>query len=227
MLCLHCSPPTSDPRGTRAEGTAQFAHRHRGVFRVSSAPDGPRSAETAVPEESQTEAPSRRSPRDGPGAHVTTERHTSRAENAPQRDSHAQPTATTAPSETPATTLRYLTKHGEGPSAHSRPTLPGRPDRASPSWDFGPRRLGPAAQHWTAYVWMRQHLREIRSAPKAVLAHAAPARGHRPCIKAGATKRALLAPGILSALLHQRANAQRLQRGTSSRQAQLQANSPL
>ena len=29
MLCLHCSPPTSDPRGTRAEGTAQFTHRHR------------------------------------------------------------------------------------------------------------------------------------------------------------------------------------------------------
>ena len=52
--------------------------------------------------------------------------------------------------------------------------------------------LGPTAQHWTAYVWMRQHLRETRSAPKAVLAHAAPARGHRPCIKAGATKRVLL-----------------------------------
>ena len=45
--------------------------------------------------------------------------------------------------------------------------------------------------------------------------------------KAGATKRVLLAPGILSALLHQRANAQRLQRGTSSRQAQLQPNSLL
>ena len=39
-----------------------------------------------------------------------------------------------------------------------------------------PAGWGPAAQHWTAYVWMRQHLRGIRSAPKAVLAHAAPAR---------------------------------------------------
>ena len=44
-------------------------------------------------------------------------------------------------------------------------------------------------------------------------------KGHRPCIKAGATKRVLLAPGILSALLHQKGSAQRLQRGTSSRQA--------
>ena len=34
------SPPTSDPRGTRAKETEPFAHRHRGVFGVSSAPDG-------------------------------------------------------------------------------------------------------------------------------------------------------------------------------------------
>ncbi|ESU40297.1 Hypothetical protein GSB_154426, partial [Giardia duodenalis] len=38
------SPPPSAPRGTRAEGTEPFAHRHRGVFRASSVPDGPRSA---------------------------------------------------------------------------------------------------------------------------------------------------------------------------------------
>ena len=42
------------------------------------------------------------------------------------------------------------------------------------------------------------------------------------CYQTGASN-----PGILSALLHQKANAQRLQRGTSSRQAQLQTNSPL
>ena len=45
----------------------------------------------------------------------------------PQRDNHAhtrQPATTTTPSETPAATLRYLTKHGEEPPMLSRDPCP-------------------------------------------------------------------------------------------------------
>ncbi|ESU42883.1 Hypothetical protein GSB_151281, partial [Giardia duodenalis] len=54
----------------------------------------------------------------------------SRAENDPQRDSHTRQPATTAPSETPATTLHYLTKHGEEPPILStRPPPDGHIER--------------------------------------------------------------------------------------------------
>ena len=136
MLCLHCSPPTSDPRGTRAEGTAQFAHRHRGVFGVSSAPDGGPVSEAACSRGARAEAPSRhKSPTT---VQVRTQRPSGTPGEQPDEcDPHprqpsrepategqsAHTTATTTPSETPAATLHYLTKHREEPSAQSRPTF--------------------------------------------------------------------------------------------------------
>ena len=95
---------------------------------------------------SVSEAASRHSPRDCPGAHATTERHTpgeqpdeydphprQRAENDPQRDSHTRQPATTAPPETPAATVHYLTKHGEEPPVLSRdpPSPPDMTERAT------------------------------------------------------------------------------------------------
>ena len=208
------------------------------------APQKPPKAAPPIPETREPGPPrSRHSPRDCPGAHATTERHTrraarrvrssppaSRAESDPQRDSprtrQRRQLHYLRPQQRPYIILQNTGKNSPQYSleTHFRPD--GQTERA-PREIAAPAGWDTAAQHWTAYAWMRQHLRGIRSAPKAVLAHAAPARGHCPCIKAGATKRVLLTPGILSALLHQMGNAQRLQRGTSSRQAQLQANSPL
>ena len=105
------SPPTSDPRGTRAEGTEPFAHRHRGVFGASSAPG---------------DQPDEYDPHHPPAEQRTN----------PQRDNHAhtrQPATTTTPPETPATTLHHPAKHGEEPSTHFETPPPGGRDRASPS----------------------------------------------------------------------------------------------
>ena len=76
---------------------------------------------------------------------------------------------------------------------HARSARPPLAERTA-----APYALEQTMPPWTAYVWMRQHLREIRSAPKAVLAHAALARGHRSCLRAGATKRERLleAPSV-------------------------------
>ncbi|ESU42885.1 Hypothetical protein GSB_151284, partial [Giardia duodenalis] len=50
-----------------------------------------------------------------------------------QRDSHAHPTAMTAPPETPATTLHHPAKHGEEPPIlTSRPTSLRRPQPSEP-----------------------------------------------------------------------------------------------
>ena len=224
MLCLHCSPPTSDPRGTRAEGPHSLLTDIKwtpGVSSDSPETDGrppgssPKATEGSPvrPGDPRTETPAQQAQvsRDGPGAHVATERHTLAEEPGeydphPRQPSRARPAAgqpahttatTSAPPEAPITTLHHPAKHGEEePPVLSRdpPSPPDGQTERAPRGTPGPRRLGPAAQHWTAYVWMRQQLRGIRSAPKAVLAHAAPARGHRPCVKAGATKRALLTP---------------------------------
>ena len=205
MLCLHCSPPTSDPRAPEqrepsrlltdinwAPGASSDSPKIDGRPPGSSpkATRKPPKAAPPIPEIREPRHPrSRHSPHDCPGAHATTERHTLAEEpderssplpaeqSTTRRGTARHTTATTAPHETPAATLRYLTRHGEGPNTHfeipARAATAERAPRGTPA----PRRLGPAAQHWTAYVWMRQHLREIRSAPKAVLAHAAPARG--------------------------------------------------
>ena len=106
--------------------------------------------------------------------HLPTEQRTTRRETATRTpDSQRRQLHHLRPSSD--LTLSYETR---GSSQYSVETpRPGGQTERAPREIAGPRRLGPAAQHWTAYVWMRQHLRGIRSAPKAVLAHAAPARG--------------------------------------------------
>ena len=257
MLCLHCSPPTSDPRAPEQREPhsllTDINWAPRGLQRLSGnrwppagqPPKSHRRQPCPSPEIREPRHPrSRHSPRDGPSARATTERRTgrrtrrvrsspsaSRAENRQQRDSLPHPAATTAPPETPAATLRYLTKHGEEP-----PVLTSRPTFAS-GWpqlsEFTREILGRPAGEGPSSTALDGVCVDASAPPgntfctKGSSGTCSACKGHRPCIKAGATKRVLLAPGILSALLHQRANAQRLQRGTSSRQAQLQPNSPL
>ena len=122
MLCLHCSPPTSDPRAPEQREPhslpTDINWAPRGLQRPSGnrrPPAGqvpkttrkPPKAAPSVPEIREPRHPrSRHSPRDGPSAHATTERHTlaeepdecdphpcQRAENDPQRDSPPHPTA--------------------------------------------------------------------------------------------------------------------------------------
>ena len=205
MLCLHCSPPTSDPRAPEQREPHSLLTDIKwtpGVSSDSPETDGrpPGSPPKATrkppkaalhPRDPRTGTPAQLAQvsHDCPGAHATTERRTL-AEEPDERSSPLpaeqrtgnrgtarHTTATTTPPETPTTTLRYLTRHGEGPPALSRDPRPGGQTERAPRGTPGPRRLDTAAQQWTAYVWMRQHLREIRSAPKTVLAHAAPARG--------------------------------------------------
>ncbi|KWX11251.1 hypothetical protein QR46_4788 [Giardia duodenalis assemblage B] len=88
------------PRGTRAEGTEPFAHRHRGVFGASSAPG---------------DQPDEYDPHHPPAEQGATHRET---------DTHTRQPATTAPPETPTTTLHHPAKHGEElPILTSRPTF--------------------------------------------------------------------------------------------------------
>ena len=231
MLCLHCSPPTSGPRAPEQKEPHSLL---TDTGESSEHPVHP----TAVSQRGSQQAQSPRLPRCARNDRTTHQPKNptntiltpaSRAENRQQRDSPPPDSQRRRlhhlrPQQRPYAILRYAGK-GSQHSIETRIARTAMTERATREI-AGPRRLGPAAQHWTAYVWMRQHLRGIRSAPKAVLAHAAPARGivhvQGGCYQTGASN-----PGILSALLHQQANAQRLQRGTSSRQAQLQTNSPL
>ena len=167
MLCLHCSPPTSDPRGTRAEGTEPFAHRHRldprGLQRLSGnrrppAGQPPKShrRQPSIPGDPRTETPAqlaqppRRSKRARNDRTTHTSRITRRVRSSPppaeQRTTrrgtarHTRQPATTAPPETPAATLHYLTIYGEVPPVLSRdpPSPPDGQTERVYSWDFGP-----------------------------------------------------------------------------------------
>ena len=162
MLCLHCSPPTSDPRAPEQREPhsllTDINWAPRGLQRLSGnrwPPPGSSPKATkgspAHPEDPRTETPAQqaqppRLPRcacNDRAAH--TSRRTrrailtpaSRAESDPQRDNHAhtrQPATTTAPPETPAATLRYLTICGEGlPALNRNPHCSDGHDRASHS----------------------------------------------------------------------------------------------
>ena len=168
-------------RGNRAEGTAQFAHRHRGVLRVSSAPGGLRPARHPAGTAPATAQVRTQRPNDThqPNSPTSDPHPCQRAESDPQRDSpphgsqrrqlhHLRPSSDL--------TLSYEARGRAQYSLRDPLARTATAERATLSLR-APAGWGPAAQHWTAYVWMRQHLRGIRSAPKAVLAHAAPARG--------------------------------------------------
>ena len=178
MLCLHCSPPTSDPRAPEQREPSRLLtdinwaprglQRHSGN-RWPPAGQLPKKSPKAAPPIPEIREPghprSRHSPHDGPSAHATTERRTFAdepdersspppAEQGPTRreTARAHPTApaTSAPPETPATALRYLTTHGEEPSTQSRPTFASaRPQLSEFSREIsGPHRRG-AQQHST------------------------------------------------------------------------------
>ena len=122
--------------GNRRPPAGQLPKSHQKATEGS--PAHPRDPRTGTP--AQQAQPPRRSKcaSNDRAAHIR--RRTRRARLPPpaseqrttRRGTARHTTATTAPPETPAATLRYLTKHGEGPSTQSRPP-PGRPDRASPS----------------------------------------------------------------------------------------------
>ena len=151
MLCLHCSLPTSDPRAPEQREPSRLLTginwAPRGLQRLSGnrwPPAGqlPKKSPKAAPPIPEIREPghprSRHSPRGGPGAQATTERHTRRRtrrvrsspppaeQRTTRRGTARHPAATTAPPETPTTTLHYLTKHGEEP-----PILTSRPTFAS------------------------------------------------------------------------------------------------
>ena len=161
MLCLHCSLPTSDPRGTRAEGTDPFAHRHKldpqgppvtlrkpmAARRAApkshqkateGSPAHPGDPRTGTP--AQQAQPPRRSKcaRNDRAAHIR--RRTRRARLPPpaseqrttRRGTARHTTAMTAPPETQQRPYAILRSTGKSPVLTSRPP-PGRPDRASPS----------------------------------------------------------------------------------------------
>ena len=147
-----------------------------------------------------------------------------------ERPAEGQPAhpaaATTTPPETPTTTLRYLTIYGEEPSTQSRPPhsvamterapRETRPPQAGTRWcSTGRRMCGCVSTSGKYVLHQRQfwHMQRLQGASSMYQGG---------CYQTGASN-----PGILSALLHQRANVQRLPRGTSSRQVQLQTNSPL
>ena len=131
--------PTSAPRGTRAEGTEPFAHRHRGVFGVSSAPDGgpvskaacPRGVASRDPQQAQTPRLSKCARNDrtahqanNPTSAILTPCQPSREPAYRGTATHTRQPATTAPSETPTTTLHHPAKHGKSPVL-SRDPRPG------------------------------------------------------------------------------------------------------
>ena len=147
------SLPTSDPRGTRAEGTAQFAHRHRldpqgppATLRRSmaarwAAPQKPPRSHRRQPRPSlKIREPghprSRHSPHGGPGAHGATERLTL-AEEPDEYDPHPRQPSRERPAEgQPATRQRRLhhlrpssdltlsyEARGRAPNTQSRPTF--------------------------------------------------------------------------------------------------------
>ena len=123
--------------------------------------------------------------------HLPAEQRTTHRESA--RHTTA-PATTTAPPETPATTLRYLTIYGEElPILTSRPP-PGRP---WPKSERAPREIaGPQAGPSSTAL---DGVCVDASAPpgntfcsKGSSGTCSACKGHRPCIRAGATKRVLL-----------------------------------
>ena len=90
MLCLHCSPPTSDPRGPEQRephslltdinwtpGASSDSPKIDG--RPPGSPPKATEGSPAHPEDPRTETPAQLAQvsHDCPGAHATTERHTS------------------------------------------------------------------------------------------------------------------------------------------------------
>ena len=155
-------PPSSPMRAARGVSS-------RLISTVSSRghlPSTVRSRDDPAPPIPETREPghprSRHSPRDGPGAHATTERHTSRitrrVRSSPpaseQRTTHRETVrhttaTTTAPPETPAATLHYLMIYGEEPPVLSRdpPSPPDGQTERAPRGTPGP--AGWARQHST------------------------------------------------------------------------------
>ena len=178
-----CEQPAGYPRGSLAQYPAEVTC-HQPCDRETIQPARPRDPRTGTP--AQPAQPPRRSrcARNDRAAHqannpmntILTPASEQRATRRETATRTRQP-ATTTPAETQQRPYAILRNTGKSPQCSvetsaraARLSEPLVGLRAPAGW-------GPAAQHWTAYVWMRQHLREIRSAPKAVLAHAAPARG--------------------------------------------------
>ena len=163
MLCLHCSPPTSDPRAPEQREPhsllTDIEWTPRGLQRLSGnrwPPAGqppkttrkPPKAALPIPGDPRTGTPAQQAqpPRRSKCARNDRAAHQASSptsailtirqpsrERPAERQSAHTTATTTAPPEIPAATLRYLTIYGEEPSTQSRPAFASRHDRASPS----------------------------------------------------------------------------------------------
>ena len=253
MPCLHCSPPTSDPRAPEQREQHSLLtdiKQTPGASSDSPKIDGRPPGSSPKPPKSHRRQPrpspkireprhprSRHSPHDCPGAQATTERRTL-AEEPDERSSPRQPSRERPAEGQPATRQRrphhlrpqqrpYTILRSTGRAQYSVETPPRAARLSEPLVGLRPPQAGPSSTALDGVCVDAPTPPGNTFCTKGGSGTCSACKGHRPCIKAGATKRALLAPGILSALLHQQANAHRLQRGTSSRQVQLQPNSPL